>query len=237
MFHLEEHHKKSSQDGRNPAKIEDFLRLDYRTGSVINQLTDERVQVIPTLSWRKLRDDWTREFQEKAPFIIEQVGASLGASIAKGIFENIGDPVALGKHIADLSAAAGWGVMAMIGDTRYGTRYTVTVTNCIFCEKEDLADSPQCDFLVGAIKGMADLVYGTPHRVREETCAAMGHALCQLEVEECHDPRICSSCRNLLYCEMADQSTKREPSGDLLKPSEIESRAGLSALTTRSSGP
>lgn len=189
----------------NPGKLEDFFALDFRTGSVVNRLTEERVQVIPTLRWKKLREDWAREFKgDEASRIISHVSASLGAAIANEMMKYMGDPVTLVKNIADLSAAAGWGVISMTGDTQYGGRFEVTVTNCVFCDKEGLADSPQCDFLVGALKGMADHIYGTPHRVVEKSCAAMGHALCEFQVDECHDPALCSSCRNLNYCKLSE---------------------------------
>jgi predicted hydrocarbon binding protein len=208
-----------SQDKRNedglsarahPGKLEDFFSLDFRTGSIVNRLTEERVQVIPTLRWKKLRDDWAREFhEEEASRIVAHMASTLGAAIASEMMKNLGDPVVLVKNISDLSAAAGWGVIAMTGDTQFGARLEVTVTNCVFCDKEDLDDSPQCDFLVGAFKGMADLIYGTPHRVREVSCAAMGHAICQFEVEECHDPSLCSSCRNLKYCKLSELMVER----------------------------
>ena len=180
-----------------------FALDDFRTGSIINRLTGERVQVIPTLRWKKLKDDWTFEFQEEASRIIAHVATTLGATIASDMMRNIGDPSTLVNFIADFSAAAGWGVMAMTGEMRHGTRYLVTVTNCVFCDKEVLADSPQCDFLVGAIKGMADLMYDAPHRVSRERCSAMGHALCQFEVDECHNPSLCSNCGNKKYCELS----------------------------------
>ena len=166
--------------------------------------------MIPSLSWKKLRDDWVREFDDReASRIISHVASSLGAAIAGDMMEYLGDPVALVQNITDVLAAAGWGVIAMTGDTQYGTRFEVTVTNCVFCAKEELTDTPLCDFLLGAIKGMADLMYGTPHRVREVSCAAMGHALCEFVVEECHDPDLCSSCRNLKYCKLSDLIANR----------------------------
>ena len=72
----------------------------------------------------------------------------------------------------------------MTGDIRYGSRFTVAVANCVFCEKEELASTPQCGFLEGILKGIADRVFGTPHKVLEERCAATGEALCQFIVEE-----------------------------------------------------
>lgn len=178
-------------------RLEDFFTLDFRTGSIVNQMTEERVHVIPTLDWKKLRDDLASEFRGKeASIIISRVASILGATIAREMMKFLSDPVSLVDNITDLSAAAGWGVIAMTGDTRYGSAFEVTVTNCVFCDKEGLAHSPQCDFLVGAIKGMADCIYGTPHRVSEETCAAMGHSFCRFKVEEFDDLALLSAIGN-----------------------------------------
>jgi len=173
-------------------------------------MTEERVQVIPMLRWKKLRDDWAREFhEEEASRIVAHMASTLGAAVASEMMKNLADPVTLVKNLTDLSAAAGWGVIAMTGDTQFGAKLEVTVTNCVFCDKEDLNDSPQCDFLVGAIKGMVDFIYGTPHSVREVSCAATGHAICEFEVEECHDPSLCSSCKNLKHCKLSELMLER----------------------------
>jgi predicted hydrocarbon binding protein len=194
----------------NQGRLEDFFTLDFRTGSIVNQMTEERVHVIPTLDWRRLREDLASEFQGKeASFILSRVSSIMGATIAREMMKFLSDPMSLINNIADLSAAAGWGVIAMTGDTQYGAAFEVTVTNCVFCDKEELAHSPQCDFLVGAIKGMADSIYGTPHRVSEEICAAMGHSFCRFKVEECDDPALLSGHRNPKQREPSELSLDR----------------------------
>jgi predicted hydrocarbon binding protein len=194
----------------NRGRLEDFFTLDFRTGAIVNQMTEERVHVIPTLDWRKLRDDLAREFRgQEASLIISRVSSILGATLAREMMKFLSDPVSLVDNIADLSAAAGWGVIAMTGDTQYGGAFEVTVTNCVFCEKEGLAHSPQCDFLVGAIRGMADFIYGTPHRVSEETCAAMGHSFCRFRVEEYDDPALQSVRRDLKHREPSELPVDR----------------------------
>jgi len=194
----------------NRGTLEDFFTLDFRTGSIVNQMTEERVHVIPTLDWKKLRDDLASEFQGKeSSFIISRVSSILGATIAREMMKFLSDPVSLVNNIADLSAAAGWGVIAMTGDTQHGGAFEVTVTNCVFCDREELAHSPQCDFLVGAIRGMADFMYGTPHNVSEETCAAMGHSFCRFKVEECDDPAFLSGHRSLKHREPSELSVDK----------------------------
>ena len=167
-----------------PAKMDDFFRLDYRTGSVTSLLTNERMQVIPAIKWVELKEKLTQETHEYAPLVVVRLGAALGSAFIEEMMSELSDPESLAKHLSDLAAAAGWGVISMTGDLRYGSRYTVAVANCVFCHDEDLASAPQCGVLEGILKGMADRVYGTPHKVREDRCAAMGEALCQLSVEE-----------------------------------------------------
>jgi len=166
------------------AGLGEFYRLDYKTGAVFNQITEERVQVIPAVLWKVLSKRLAEEFREKAPAIDSEIGAMLGSSFAEEIMEFISDPEILIKRMSEMAAAAGWGVFSILGDTRYGSKFTVAVANCAFCDRQGLSDSPQCDFLVGVIKGMTDTVFGTPHRVSEVECAAMGECVCQVEVEE-----------------------------------------------------
>src|SRR2546426_4019711 len=141
------------------AGLDEFYRLDYKTGAVFNQLTEERVQVIPSVLWKVLRKRLTEEFREKAPAIDSEIGSILGSSFAEQLMEYISDPEVLLKRMSETAAAAGWGVFSILGDTRYGSKFTVTVANCAFCDKQGLSDSPQCDFLVGVIRGMTETVF------------------------------------------------------------------------------
>ena len=169
------------------AGLGEFYRLDYKTGAVFNQITEERVQAIPAVLWKVLSKRLAEEFREKAPVIDFEIGSILGSSFAEQIMAYISDPEMLLKCISENAAAAGWGVFSILGDTRYGSKFTVTVANCAFCDKQDLSNSPQCDFLVGVINGITDAVFGTPHTVLEVECTAMGECVCQVEVEETNE--------------------------------------------------
>jgi predicted hydrocarbon binding protein len=197
-----------------PNKIDDFFTLDLRTGAIFNQLTEQRVQVIPVLRWAKLKEELYRQFSEKAQLIISIIGFNLGGSLAEESMAQISEPVALTKFLSDVMASAGWGVFSFTGDTQYGSKLVISVANCGFCDKEnELSALPQCDFLGAALKGIADKVYGTPHKVREDRCAAKGEVLCQFEIEECEDYKFCDECRSLKYCEFEHGSkvyAKRE---------------------------
>jgi len=100
------------------------------------------------------------------------------------LMQYISDPVVLMRRLTDMAAAAGWGILSVVGDLQYGSQLTVTAANCVFCDNQEMSTSPQCDFLVGTIKGILDRVYGAPHKVWEERCAAMGDSACQTNSEE-----------------------------------------------------
>jgi predicted hydrocarbon binding protein len=207
-------------------KINYFFRLDYRTGAVTSKITQERVQVVPALGWRKLKDALTRHFDYRASLMMSLIGASVGSSFAEEIMTDTADPEALAKHMSDVATAAGWGVFSMIGDMRYGSKCVVTVANCVFCDESQLGCSttPQCDFLVGLVKAMLDRVYGTPHRIREEKCTAMGDPVCQLAVQECDGKEVCPECNNPLFCEWPLHPVRRARSDG--KTEEIPSEGG-----------
>jgi predicted hydrocarbon binding protein len=169
--------------GVQPVKLEDFFKLEYRSGSIRSLLTGERMQLVSTAIWDKLNENLLRELLENGPPAIHLIGHSLGSALVEELRTDIDDPEALMKHISDFAAAAGWGVMLMTGDLRQGRGYTVSVMNCSFCENGELGEQSQCSFLASAIEGMADTIYGSSHRAWETRCAAMGEALCQFSVE------------------------------------------------------
>jgi predicted hydrocarbon binding protein len=164
--------------------LDDFYKLDFKIGAVFNELTGERVQVLPAILWKELRGRLAKEFRGEAQAINSEIGSILGCAFADQFMKHASDPQVLVERMAEVAAASGWGIFSTSGDTRYGSKFTVTVANCAFCEGESLADSPRCDFLVGVISGIAGRVFGTPHRVQETSCAASGECVCQVEVEE-----------------------------------------------------
>jgi predicted hydrocarbon binding protein len=166
------------------AKLSDFYTLDYRTGAVFNQLTEERVQVIPAQMWRSLRKLLSRDFPDEAPRTMFEIGSALGLSFAEEMMKQISDSEVIGRRLPDMAAASGWGIFSLVGDLRYGSKFTASVANCVFCDNEKPAGSPQCDFLVGVIKGAADVIYGESHKVYETRCLAMGDSVCLVEAEE-----------------------------------------------------
>ena len=169
---------------RELPKLTDFYRLDYRIGAVFNEVTEGRVQLIPAGAWKVLRARLVHDFEERGPRAMFEIGLPLGSSFADELMQHISDPVVLMRRLTDMAAAAGWGIFSVVGDLQYGSQLTVTAANCVFCENQEMSTSPQCDFLVGTIKGMVDRIYGAPHKVWEERCAAMGESACQTIVEE-----------------------------------------------------
>ncbi len=167
-----------------PVSLEDFFKLEYRSGNVRSLLTGERMHLVPTAWWGKLSGIVLQELQENGPPAIHTIGYSLGSALVSELRSNISEPEALAKHLTDFAAAAGWGVITMGGDLRQGRSYVVNVMNCVFCEDDELGQFPVCTFLASTIEGMADKIYGTSHRVSETRCSAMGEALCQFDVEE-----------------------------------------------------
>jgi predicted hydrocarbon binding protein len=149
----------------------------------------------------ELKERLTREFPEKAPLIMSTIGLSIGSTFAEEMMAKVSDPKAFATYLSEMLAATGWGVFSIVGDTRYGSRLVVSVANCSFCDTGDLAYSPQCHILLAALKGMVETEYGTPHRVFEERCTAMGEPACLFVVESCENPQFRASCNNLKFCE------------------------------------
>lgn len=196
---------------KKAADMDAFFTLLFRTGAIFNQITEERMQVVPVLHWKKLEANLTREFHEEASLIMSLIGSTLGSTIAEQMMNDLADPEAFTRHLSDMLAAAGWGVFSIHGDTRYGTHYVVSVANCGFCDTEDLADSPRCHFLVAAMKGVADTLYGTPHRASEKRCGADGDSVCEVVVDECAAAdSACTECSVSRFCDFASKNARRD---------------------------
>ena len=166
-----------------PVNLQDFFRLEYRSGAIRSLLTEERMHLVPTNLWEGLNEKLVQELHEDAPPTIHLIGYSLGSAFIGELKKNISEPEALTRHFTDFAAAAGWGVISMAGDLRQGGRYLVSVMNCAFCENVAIGQTPVCTFLASTIEGMADKIYGAPHRVSETRCSAKGEAICQFTVE------------------------------------------------------
>src|SRR5437899_8383107 len=169
------------------AKLTDFYRLDYRIGAVFNEVTEGRVQLIPAGTWKVLRARLVYDFEDRGHLAMFEICLPLGSSFADEMMQHISDPVVLMRRLTDMAAAAGWGILSVVGDLQYGSQLTVTAANCVFCDNQEMSTSPQCDFLVGTIKGIVDRVYGALNEVWEESCAAMGDSACQTIAEESTD--------------------------------------------------
>src|SRR3989442_14950794 len=100
-----------------------------------------------------------------------EIGLPLGSSFADEMMQHISDPVVLMRRLTDMAAAAGGGILSVVGDLQNGSQLTVTAANCVFCDNQEMSISPQCDFFVGTVKGIFDRVDGPPHAAWEESSA------------------------------------------------------------------
>jgi predicted hydrocarbon binding protein len=165
-------------------KLDDFFKLDYKTGAIYNQLTEKRAQVVPALPWSNLRHEMTKKFGGNGAAFLFETGLIIGSTFGEEFMDNAAEPEVMIRRLCDLTSASGWGTLAMVGDTKYGSQIHVVVANCIFCDGADGSGEPVCDFLTGAMKGITDKIYGTPHKVYESRCIAMKDNICEVVVIE-----------------------------------------------------
>src|SRR5207247_5212635 len=86
---------------RGSPKRTDFYRLDYRTGAVVNEVTEGRVQLIPSGTWKVLRARLVLEFEERGPLAMFEIGFTMGSSFADEMMTHISDPVVLVRRLTD----------------------------------------------------------------------------------------------------------------------------------------
>lgn len=129
-----------------------------------------------TDSWKSLQAGLYRKFPENASLIILEMGFDYGTNLASSILgrgeqttssqesENVRSPIpspkALEALFRETMVRVGWGVPSFSGDLQGGSSISFTVHNCGFCS---VGSKYPCNFLRGAIIGVATHVYSTKY--------------------------------------------------------------------------
>jgi len=151
------------------------------TGEVRSKLTGWRMFLLTSEAWDSLEDGIYSKFSSSAPLIILQMGFSFGSNLAMKLAPTgaesekiILDPDFLGE----LMARVGWGIFAFTGDLEVGTRFSITIKNCVFCKPKN---SYPCNFLRGIILGLASKMYRREYISSTSCSAENGKHVCSIE--------------------------------------------------------
>lgn len=115
-------------------------------------------------------------FEAMAQSVFHAGGASARAYRAAGASD--GD--ALLATIAATAPQLGWGIWQF---TREGGAIRLIVRNSPFAAGHGAAPHPVCAPIRGMLLAVGGMVLGTPVRVQELRCAAMGDAQCEFEIQ------------------------------------------------------
>jgi predicted hydrocarbon binding protein len=166
---------------RRPAEL---FSWDEQRGTIVFAPANRRVFIINAHAWGLIEDDLLAHFHKGASPLLLEMGTAYGRAIALDYRSVEGDPENVTSFFEHLGLASGWGRFSISGDLAKGSKITVKVSDCVFCESRNLSagSNDQCHFIVGVCKGIADVVFGFPHFASETKCRSRGDGLCEIVV-------------------------------------------------------
>ncbi len=172
-----------------PLSLSDLFELDFSEGTITSKLTKARGFVFGSTAWAQIRDDIEAVYLSGGPTILERMGFTLGKSLVKAEERSNAEQAAFFERVADLAVSAGWGKLTLYAGDPTSDQARFRIENCVFCSEIRGRRGPVCEFIAGAIRGVADELFGGQHKVTEETCAAMGDDSCDFLLERCEPER------------------------------------------------
>jgi predicted hydrocarbon binding protein len=154
-----------------------LFELDATKGILTNRITHSRGFFFGTPEWAEVREELETVYSSAGLTILERIGFAIGKSLSRIGQRSKTAPAAFFEQLTQLAANAGWGRVTLNSGDPVTGRARFRVENCVFCSKVRDKEGPECVFLAGVIRGLAEQMFGTEHSVSEETClAARGDA-------------------------------------------------------------
>jgi predicted hydrocarbon binding protein len=158
--------------------------MDSSGIKMVSKLTGRRVFMLSTNSWSALNDELYKRFSTGAGVIFFEMGKSYGSDVGDTIIRRAEskdiklDP----RDFSYLVTKAGWGKVTLEGELARGSRLSVLVTSCAFCEGDEGLQY-NCPFL----KGMGIGVFATLYKRDYDITAACsrnskGEHICKFEL-------------------------------------------------------
>jgi len=159
-----------------------LYRWDDSRGVISFMPANRRVLLFTAHAWDILEDALESTLLKAAGSFLFEMGAVYGKALALDYRSVTDDPEDVKGYFEYLGLAAGWGRMTILGDLASGSRITVKVENCVFCNSRNLSVSRvhSCQFLMGVSKGITDTVFNSPHSVVESKCSSRGDEHCEI---------------------------------------------------------
>jgi len=167
---------------RKAVSFSGLYRWDDSRGTISFMPASRRVLLFTAHAWGILEDALESTLHRAADSFLFEMGGVYGRALALDYRSVVDDPEDVKAYFEYLGLAAGWGRMTILGDIVSGSRITLKVENCVFCNGRNLSVSRvhSCQFLTGVSKGIADTVFDSWHSVVESKCSSRGDSHCEI---------------------------------------------------------
>jgi predicted hydrocarbon binding protein len=127
----------------------------------------------------KTRQEWNPAAEAN----LKKQWVDYGRELGKRMVAMLGNELDITYGVLEDSARdAGWGILKIEGDKRYGTHLNFKLSNCVFCDGlEGRFKEPCCYELAGTIQGVVEAIHGL-RIAKEVKCASQVWDVCEIEV-------------------------------------------------------
>jgi predicted hydrocarbon binding protein len=132
--------------------------MDLEKGAIRSRSKDNRVFVLGSRAWSSLLSTVYGKFSSGAAVILYDMGKPYGVEIAKDLEL---DKTLTSLDISKIGRISGWGNYLVQGDFEFGSFFTFTIKNCVFCQFGK-AHEP-CHFTRGTMEGIASSIFNTQY--------------------------------------------------------------------------
>ncbi len=171
------------------AGVRALFQWDEDKGFIVFTPANRRVFVMNAHSWDAVEQDLFTKLLKGAAPLISEIGAAYGRATALDYRSITDDPESLASYFEHLGLTTGWGRFSLAGDLSEGSKLTVRVRGCVFCESRNAnaGRTDPCHFIVGVCKGITDTIFGFSHSVQETKCCARGNDFCEILIVKATD--------------------------------------------------
>jgi len=167
--------------------IRDFYDFE-KPGLIFSKTSNARVFLVASRSWGEMEARLFEKFSSGAAVMLDEMGYSYGMGLAKEGKKYYSDPAKLIGAVRNLGNVSGWGTFEVSGDLGTGRMLEITVRDCIFCEGRQPEAANSCQLLVGLIRGLTEVTFGSPFAVTETGCEGQKGGVCKFRAQRKQAP-------------------------------------------------
>ena len=160
--------------------MEDDRRKDWREefDDVSYEVQSQKYYIIPPMVLSRLYDDFSPLVGDKRTrLILHQAGYRCGMKLAEGLYIDTDDKGSMEKAVRELLIQLGLGLLEL--EEYSVNRITISCENSNEGQAMGNRGAPSCNFTLGYIRGMLEILMGVMFHAHEEKCISAGDDRCR----------------------------------------------------------